>query len=1268
EYLTCGIGIKASKNSDAVTGSWRFVTAQRVGIDFGLVGPDDVPLELGELRKMIGDEAVYGSDESEGFQTKTSTLLYGIDEHRRYGDLLNLQRTLRNPDIGLRAVEGELERYLAQALPPLDPALVQSLAEKFSDLEAISENIKKLEAADTTLGRLMNTYRGYARGEYDRRADALRSARSAADKHSRAISEQQGKLAREQKDARAKKDHADKLRARERELTAQINGLEVPDQLRSIDARTNEVRAFAQTAAAQLSAAEQARGHEGDALVAVLGALRALYLARDSAGSQARRCHNHLSIASFSRGVNLQLPALPAPEPAITVEHLRTSVDPDQPAARIERATPPTMDLGALTAEVEDTAARVGAAADAVRERRPLIENLADEAEGLAKNHEAILGLEAAATVAAKEAEAEEAEHRQALDALEQAAETWLARVRAWLGDAPSAHAAHLEPFIEPAVAALVEDASMPGRSRTQAQRDLAGAVRAANKAVDAADAAKARIAAQQAETETQIEAVRSGADEGPPRPAHLATREHYETGSAFFRLVEFNPALSASQRAGLEAALHGCGLLDAWVSPDGDIADPDLEDVFASLPAAATAPGSTLADALLALPDAPVPAGVIEALLHSVALTEMPATSAFPLAVSLQGRWHTGPLSGAIQGSDAGYIGKAARAERRDRRLRELGELAERLRHAARSAEEEHRQALAELAAWQEHRDLCPETEGLDLAHSAAESAENLAIGKRRKAEEAEQKYNTAHSVWLSGKHAFQQRATTAGLPDSLDELRAAAAACPLALESLEDLHDTLAARWTQGLADLQRGLEQHSKATSQRSQAEAKAQQACTKHDEAAGALALMLANLDAEGQQIQDTLAELKDELERATGELPGADEAHLEAERKSLESGTRLNNLREKERELAAKVADAEDALTDALDAPGLWLAATGHGDPAPEERDEALTILEATKASAPKATDAMAVHRAHQDARAALPADRDLEIGLTHDILVITAVDDEGTRPVAEIAQRTAARLATEREQMSERYRNIFQDFLLHDLAENLRVQIDRAETLVGRMNEILSGAQSSQGVHVQLSWHPSPAVDDATHAGLALVRKSLATRTPAEDEALRSALKSRIEAEHSAATGDYASAVANALDYRAWHTFTVRVRDTGPDGSPRNRLLKRLSSGETRLISYVTLFAAAAAFYDALRRPATHPLRIVLLDEAFERLDDPTITRLLELLVDLDMDWIITWPGASALSPRIPRLHVYDILKRRGAPGIAFVETLWDGGIATIEG
>uniref|UniRef100_UPI00059461C1 SbcC/MukB-like Walker B domain-containing protein n=1 Tax=Nocardiopsis chromatogenes TaxID=280239 RepID=UPI00059461C1 len=265
-------------------------------------------------------------------------------------------------------------------------------------------------------------------------------------------------------------------------------------------------------------------------------------------------------------------------------------------------------------------------------------------------------------------------------------------------------------------------------------------------------------------------------------------------------------------------------------------------------------------------------------------------------------------------------------------------------------------------------------------------------------------------------------------------------------------------------------------------------------------------------------------------------------------------------------------------------------------------------------------------------------------------------------PAASTARLTAARLAEAEANLTGGEERVFEEFLLGDVAEELHRQIRAAESLTRRMNTVLEGAHSSQGVRVELAWEPAPHLDPAERSAFALAKKSVAERSEEENDRLRRALMDRIRATRAEGrSSGYAEVLGAALDYREWFSYRVRIHDTGPDGNPRDRRVRQLSSGETRLVSYVTLFAASAAFYDALRSELDGPLRLVLLDEAFERLDDPTIARLLELLVDLDMDWAITWPSGYGVSPRIDRMHIYDILKRKGAWGVACARTTWNG-------
>src|SRR6266498_3403535 len=157
EFLTSGIGIKASANSQQIGDSWRWVTDRRVGEDFELV-TDGTPVGATQLRDLLGADCIH---DEEPFRAKIAELVYGIPAVR-YADLLHLQRTLRNPDVGLKVLEGQLEQILSDSLPPLDPAVIEQLARSFEDLESIRDNIRTLGAADTALQRFLASYAGYA--------------------------------------------------------------------------------------------------------------------------------------------------------------------------------------------------------------------------------------------------------------------------------------------------------------------------------------------------------------------------------------------------------------------------------------------------------------------------------------------------------------------------------------------------------------------------------------------------------------------------------------------------------------------------------------------------------------------------------------------------------------------------------------------------------------------------------------------------------------------------------------------------------------------------------------------------------------------------------------------------------------------------------------------------------------------------------------------------------------------------------------------------
>jgi uncharacterized protein YPO0396 len=515
---------------------------------------------------------------------------------------------------------------------------------------------------------------------------------------------------------------------------------------------------------------------------------------------------------------------------------------------------------------------------------------------------------------------------------------------------------------------------------------------------------------------------------------------------------------------------------------------------------------------------------------------------------------------------------------------------------------------------------------------------------------------YASADGIGRATHTAFARRANDASLPGVSATIAQRITEIEAAVEVVDAMTSVLNSQYLPTLNEMFSPLAAYTAISGERRMGETEAVARLSDYTRAEQALALHIETLGFDAQELERRHDLLKRTLKTFDDEIPKVQEKHDQAKTKMIKLETRQENdtpaTREKEQELTAQ----ESTFGNALATEGLWASAVSDDQPTPD-RESALRAV-ANWSAEIRGTELLDAIQALRDS---LPTGYDARAIREDDVFAIVVSDGEGSYSAAMAAARTSRLLAEHRDQLDARYQDIFENYLLHDLADRLRQQIDAADDLCNRMNGILDRARSSQGVQVQLTWTPSQRLDSATREALALVRTSFTTRTPDQDARLRSTLRELIEAERDKSDAHYTEVLSRALDYRNWYDFTVRVTDTGPDGRPRNRTLRRLSSGETRLVSYLALFAAAAAFYDTLETADSTPLRLVLLDEAFERVDDPTITSLLELLAELDIDWIITWPGGSVFSPKINRLQIYDILRPTGAPGMAFVHSTWDG-------
>lgn len=166
----------------------------------------------------------------------------------------------------------------------------------------------------------------------------------------------------------------------------------------------------------------------------------------------------------------------------------------------------------------------------------------------------------------------------------------------------------------------------------------------------------------------TALEGERAGleraADEAPASPHTRPADRSGRAGAPFWALVDFAEDVSDSDAAGIEAALEGAGLLDAWVLPDGSALGGDELDVVLR-PGAAVA-SESLHRCLSPEPEMPVAADVTGALLGSIALGDGRAEA----AVDVDGSFRLGPAHGRFAKPAAEWIGATARERRRAARI----------------------------------------------------------------------------------------------------------------------------------------------------------------------------------------------------------------------------------------------------------------------------------------------------------------------------------------------------------------------------------------------------------------------------------------------------------------------------------------------------------------------------------------------------------------------------------------------------------------------
>ena len=236
-------------------------------------------------------------------------------------------------------------------------------------------------------------------------------------------------------------------------------------------------------------------------------------------------------------------------------------------------------------------------------------------------------------------------------------------------------------------------------------------------------------------------------------------------------------------------------------------------------------------------------------------------------------------------------------------------------------------------------------------------------------------------------------------------------------------------------------------------------------------------------------------------------------------------------------------------------------------------------------------------------------------------------------------------------------------FLLRELADEVRAKLLDAHDLVRGTNRTLAGVHTSHGKGARLDW----ALRDDAAAPAAVAARLLVDELRGEDGDARAARRpARADRRRAGERSDRQLRAAPARRARLPGVAPIRRQGhrhgatRARHGSLSNRL--GLSQGEQRVLSYLALFAAAAAQFDAIARGTPTAPRLLLLDDAFAKVDEPTHGSLLGLLVELAARLRRDQRAAVGMLPVGAR--AWRSTRRsatRPQPGVALVHFRWDG-------
>lgn len=129
--------------------------------------------------------------------------------------------------------------------------------------------------------------------------------------------------------------------------------------------------------------------------------------------------------------------------------------------------------------------------------------------------------------------------------------------------------------------------------------------------------------------------------------------------------------------------------------------------------------------------------------------------------------------------------------------------------------------------------------------------------------------------------------------------------------------------------------------------------------------------------------------------------------------------------------------------------------------------------------------------------------------------------------------------------------------------------------------------------------------------------------------------------------GDYHGELEKFTDYRTYMDYDIKIKQADSTYS-FSKICREKSGGETQTPYYVTIGASFKQLYSSARQHST--IGLMLLDEAFEKMDEERIKSMMEFLNHLELQVILAVPSQSA-DHIIPYVQTTVLVENDGHTG-----------------